>query len=70
MNKITILKYIKAHYVYICKKKPNADQVLADNFQKVYYELEKLEMMEEDDNYNEDEEYNLDNQYKNENEQQ
>lgn len=46
---------IKAHYVYICKKKDNADEILAENFQRVYYELEKLELMEdEDDMTNED----------------
>lgn len=57
---------MQAHYVYICRKKPNSDQVLAENFQKVYYELEKLEMMEDDENYNEDEEYNLEQQNQNE----
>ena len=47
--------FFKAHYVYICKKNPNADFILAENFQKVYNELEKLEMMDEENFTNEDE---------------
>jgi len=38
-------KYQKTHYVYVCKKKPDAE-VFAENFEKVYYEIEKQEIEE------------------------
>jgi hypothetical protein len=51
----------KIHYVYVCKKKPDADQVSKENFTSVYYELEKQELLEEEmiddecDDYDEEE---------------
>jgi hypothetical protein len=52
----------KIHYVYVCKKKSDADQVCKENFNSVYYELEKQELLEaemiddcEDDNDGEEE---------------
>jgi hypothetical protein len=43
--------------VYVCKKKPDADNVSKENFTSVYYELEKQELLEEemiDEDYDED----------------
>ena len=58
----------KMHYVYICKKKEGADEVSDENFPKVFYELEKQEMMEEELMYD-DEFQNIDEQdYYNDNE--
>lgn len=33
----------KTHYIYVCTKKPDADQVMAANFEKVIIELIKQE---------------------------
>ena len=41
-------KFEKMHYVYICKKKPDADEVCKMNFTKVLAELESEEKIEED----------------------
>ena len=43
-----LLYLIQIHYVYICKKKDDAD-LKSENFSKVYYEIEKQEMEEYDD---------------------
>jgi len=37
----------KVHYVYLCKKKPEADKVSQENFTKVYYDLERQQLLEE-----------------------
>ena len=47
----------KLHYVYICKKKPDADSVCKEKFPKVIEELnkqEKLEEEEEEGNFDEE----------------
>lgn len=37
--------------MYICKKKPNADLISQEKFTKVYYELEKQQLMEDLNDY-------------------
>jgi ubiquinone/menaquinone biosynthesis C-methylase UbiE len=39
----------QTHYVYVCKKRMGADSVCQDNFHRVYYELEKENVLEEDE---------------------
>jgi len=46
----------KIHYVYICRKKPEADLIPQETFTKVYVELEKQELEEMQDNFVNDEE--------------
>lgn len=43
-----VQKFEKMHYVYICRKKPDADEFCKLNFQKVMSELESEEKIEED----------------------
>jgi hypothetical protein len=40
---------VKENYVYLCKKKPNADQISEEHLSRVFYELEKLNIMEEEE---------------------
>jgi ubiquinone/menaquinone biosynthesis C-methylase UbiE len=46
LNPVT---FEQTHYVYLCKKKPNADSVCQQNFPSVYCNLEKGLTIEEDD---------------------
>ena len=48
----------QTHYVYICKKRQGADSICQENFHRVYYELEKENVLEED----EEDIYKTDNQ--------
>jgi ubiquinone/menaquinone biosynthesis C-methylase UbiE len=41
-------KYEKLHYVYICKKRENADKICKENYHKVIEELESEEKIEEE----------------------
>lgn len=41
----------KTHYVYLCKKKPGADIISQENFPSVYLDLEKGDMIEEDEEF-------------------
>ena len=43
-----VQKFEKMHYVYICRKKPDADEFCKLNFQKVMSDLESEEKIEED----------------------
>ena len=46
----------KIHYVYVCKKKAGADSVCSENFINVYQELEKGEIIEEEEDFTQTEE--------------
>jgi ubiquinone/menaquinone biosynthesis C-methylase UbiE len=48
----------QTHYIYICKKRQGADSICQENFHRVYYELEKENVLEED----EENIYKIDNQ--------
>jgi ubiquinone/menaquinone biosynthesis C-methylase UbiE len=39
----------KIHYIYLCKKKSGADQKSSENFQKVYFELQNEDVIEEEE---------------------
>ncbi len=39
----------KMHYVYLCKKKSGADAKSSENFQKVYFELQREDIIEEEE---------------------
>jgi hypothetical protein len=38
----------QTHYVYFCKKRQGADSICQENFHRVFYELEKENVLEED----------------------
>ena len=53
LEEVALNNYVQhheqTHYVYVCKKKTGADALCQENFHQVYYDLEKENVLEEDE---------------------